>query len=122
MALKAGINLTLVKATEKAKLFQKDGIRKWVPNRAIVGMKYRGQGCYTVVVEDWFETPLMMFQEVSLVDLLQEKPPPDLQFITGIDEKDFPADLVQIQREAVAFSVRLRRALIWLWTGCGKTK
>lgn len=122
MALKAGINLTLVKSTEKAKLFQKDGIKKWVPNRAIVDMKYRGQGCYTVVVEDWFETPLMMFQEVSLVDLLQEKPPPDLQFITGIDEKDFPADLVQIQREAVAFSVRLRRALIWLWTGCGKTK
>ncbi|OFM84552.1 helicase-related protein [Weeksella sp. HMSC059D05] len=119
MGLKIINNVRLVKKTKKAKLFD-SGSRFWVPNAAIVDMKPARDG-YNVVVEDWFETD-QSFTDISLSELLQEKPPADIQWTTGIDEKDYPEDLVQIQREAVDFSTRLRRSLIWLWTGCGKTK
>jgi superfamily II DNA or RNA helicase len=119
MGLKIASNLVLVKSTKKAKLFM-NGSRFWIPNAAIVDMRPSGNS-YSVVVEDWFEAN-ESFSDISLSDLLQQKLPPDFKFVTGIDEKDFPADLVQVQKEAVEFAVKLKRSLIWLWTGCGKTK
>lgn len=119
MGLKIANNVALLRQTKKAKLFE-NGSKFWIPNAAIVDMKPSTFG-YNVVVEDWFETN-QSFTDISLTELLKQKPPADLKWVTGIDEKDYPADLVQIQKEAVDFSVRLKRSLIWLWTGCGKTK
>lgn len=119
MALKIAKGLQLIKATNKAKLFQ-GSTKFWLPNAAIVECKLYN-GSYSVVAESWFNTP-PDFQEVSLSNLLQQKPPADLKWSTGIDEDQYPADLVQIQQEAVTYSTKLTRALIWLWTGCGKTK
>ncbi len=97
-----------------------NGSKIWIPNAAIIDMKPSGNG-YDVVVDDWFETN-NSFADISLAEILQQKPPASIKWVTGIEEKDYPADLVQIQKEAVEFSVGLKRSLIWLWTGCGKTK
>lgn len=119
MGLKIAYSLDLIKQTKKAKLFFK-GSKFWIPNAAIVDMKISSKG-YDVVVDSWFETN-DLFAEVSLSDLLNDKPPADLSWTTGIDECSFPADLVRIQEEALEFAIKLRRCLVWLWTGCGKTK
>jgi superfamily II DNA or RNA helicase len=97
-----------------------NGSKFWIPNAAIIDMKPASVG-YDVVVDDWFETN-HLFTDISLAEILQQKPPASIKWVTGIEEKDYPADLVQIQKEAVEFAVKLKRSLIWLWTGSGKTK
>jgi superfamily II DNA or RNA helicase len=119
MGLKIAKNVVVLKSTNKAKLLQNE-TKFWVPNAAIVDMKPNGF-TYDIVVEDWFQTN-QSFTDISLTELLNQKPPADLKWVTGIEETQYPADLVQIQKEAVSFSVKLKRSLIWLWTGCGKTK
>ncbi len=119
--MKKANNLRLLKSTEKAKLFSFNDEKFWMPNRAIIESKKTSIDEYTVVVEDWFAAPIF-FKTISLLKLIDKVPPAKIEYTTGISDADFPNDLIQIQKEAVEFSVKLRRCLIWLWTGCGKTK
>lgn len=117
-----GTNLKLIKSTNKARLFEKSGIKFWLSNRAVIESKKTSLTEYTVVVEDWVEVPEKIFTKISLMDLVSEVPPPKVELTTSIQDSEFPRDLIQIQQEAVAFAIKLKIALIWLWTGCGKTK
>ena len=106
--------------TKKAILVVASKVKLWIPNSAIVEIKNIDASLRSIVVESWFESPL--FHDISLLELLNEKEAPKVNYTTQIKEVDFPKDLMKIQQEAVQFGVKLNRALIWLWTGCGKTK
>lgn len=107
--------------TNKAVQFEQSGAKFWLPNRALVESRKHNSGTYTIITEDWFEPPVPS-RKITLLELVEEVPPPKIEYTTGVAETDFPSDLIEVQREAVDFSVKLKRALIWLWTGSGKTK
>ena len=118
--MKIAKGLKLIKKSDKAKCFSFEKTSFWIPNTAIVDIKLTANG-YDVVVSEWFKAN-SFFKETSLSELLQEIPPVNVNWITGINENEFPSDLAEIQKQAVAFTTSVKRALVWLWTGCGKTK
>jgi superfamily II DNA or RNA helicase len=121
--MKRGVNLTFVKRTEKAQMYTKNGVVVWIPNSAIVESKCVGVNrLHTIIVEDWLDKYDTVFTKVSLLELLDQKTFPAEKYTTGIKEEDFPEDLIAVQKEAVASAIQVTRMLIWLWTGCGKTK
>lgn len=120
--MKLASDLKLIKSTLKARLFERSGFKFWVSNRAVIQSKKIDTNSYEVVVEDWAEVPESIFIPITLMDLVKEPPPPKIEYTTAISDSEFPDDLIKIQEEAVAFAIKLKIALIWLWTGCGKTK
>jgi hypothetical protein len=121
MALKIACRLKLLRQTDRACLFYSERHGKvWIPSSAIVDLRRQGDD-YTLVVHDWLPAA-SAFDDVTLSELLSDKPPADIRLTTGIHEKDFPEDLKEVQQQAVDYAIRLRRCLIWLWTGSGKTK
>lgn len=120
--MKKSNNLSLVKSTEKALLFKSDGQSFWVSKRAIIESRKYINNSYSVVIEDWAEVPQNLFVPISLLELVDEIPPANVELTTQIKQKEFPLDLIEIQKEAVDFATNLKVSLIWLWTGSGKTK
>ena len=112
-------NAEILSEREKAILI-KSGKKIWIPKAAIIDRQKTGDK-YSIVVDNWFAGN-EFFEDVKLHELLNEKPPPDLKWVTGIEENEYPADLVKIQKQAIDHALGIKRALIWLWTGCGKTK
>lgn len=117
--MKRASNLKFVKQTKKARQYSCNGVSFWIPNTAVIELHKRNDG-YTIIAEDWYKNDY--FEDVSLLDIIDEVPPARIEYTTGISDIEFPEDLVKIQQEAVDFAVRLKYALVWLWTGSGKTK
>lgn len=117
--MKRASNLKFLKQTKKARQYSCNGVPFWIPNSAVIELHKRTDG-YTILAEDWYQNEL--FEPVSLLDVIDEVPPAKIEYTTGISSIEFPEDLVKIQQEAVDFAVRLKYALVWLWTGSGKTK